>query len=1261
MPEAAQTGSGDYGDYKRLRLLGGGGQGRVFEAVCVSDRNPHVRLNQTVALKILQRQGSEDKTQRFRRQTAILTALQHPNIVRYIESFIHPVNEWDEDMCLVMEFLAGDDLKSLISENSKGLPWDRTRLIFEQCLEGLIEAAAHGVYHRDLKPSNIFILPHDTVKLIDFGIAHFDDGGATTTGGFKGSFDYMAPDIVLEPARTDYLACDIFSFGVCLYECLTGALPFPSLGENAQSGYIERWRNATPPEFSVSHPTFRVYPGARTLLRTCLAVHRTDRYKSFAQVLDALREVKARRVRHANGDAYEFVEWIGRGGFGEVYRAKRLSDGAPVAVKRLLSDDHAPDRFIREARLLREFRHPHIVGYVDFIESKRSDGRRDYYLVLEYLEGMPGWSLRNRIKKSPAGLPLDEALALFDGYLQALEYLHGRQPQIVHRDIKPGNLYAPEGDAAAAKVFDLGVVRDYSTKTVGEIPGTPEYMPPEFVTQEHRGTPGSDIYSLGLCLYEALTGTPALTPLSRDEKRAWIEFVERSRKEPTIRFTHPVFMKCPELRRIISTALAYKNENRFKSAAPMRLALQAVVRSLQPGEQDGHAGDTRTRDEVTAEEKPLPVPVELPPIPEEPPRVAVEVPPQSPDEPAHTSATGATGGTVGPADGAGTIGVQPTIGFQPTIGVQPTVGVEPMIGIQPEEIKPDGQQEEADKIRDAAIEALRLKAANREEQLRLAVIREEERRQIAAERSARRQAAIARLRRPLAIAAGIAAIGLLAVGGVTFVMHYRAESFLSHVDSLTRQDRALAGADVRDVCDTYLRLNGLLAGDPANAGLLIQQKALSNLVFALPGVFSNEFCMAWAANNTNAAAGVASAWNAATPVLGEAGLPSATTRAVTNWMARETAGRQRGLALREINALVTSLSNRIPNLVTYTGLDRAEALFVDIEQAKSRPWAPLSAVEQNGRFEPLVGQLAERVEAFLSPTWQDDANRDDGRYQELKLAPTKWPTLVKVTRLPYDRVLRNVEQHRERTSLHDRVVLAANAIRATLTDKALVDACEKECWQLLAEPDLTPEDRTLLAGAVAQSWRSVKDSLGASASNAYLRLDFESGDKVVSHLNELAERLSAKVKVSPADLTPARAGALQEQNRIVGVYGSVQDNLGRAHGASDATVAAVELLAKQWNALRPELRDVAVVKKAHSDAASACRQALMAVIGQREPLAELFEDLVTAREQGRVTVQEVQRLTGANRNTIKAHLKALVQKKMLSQEGKGKGTWYRLL
>ncbi len=177
-----------------------------------------------------------------------------------------------------------------------------------------------------------------------------------------------------------------------------------------------------------------------------------------------------------------------------------------TAIKEMIADRQA-NRFVREAKVLKAASHPHLVQYLDFVEiiEKNVGDERRLFLVLEYLRGMPGAGLRDRIKETLAGMDPVETLRLFKGYLGCLDHLH--KNGIIHRDIKPGNLYAPVGAPEKAKIFDLGIAHDAEgTATHGQVPGTLDYMPPEFATQNSgRGSAQSDLYSIGVTLYQALT------------------------------------------------------------------------------------------------------------------------------------------------------------------------------------------------------------------------------------------------------------------------------------------------------------------------------------------------------------------------------------------------------------------------------------------------------------------------------------------------------------------------------------------------------------------------------------------------------------------------------------------------------------------------------------------------------------------------------------------------------------------------------------
>jgi serine/threonine protein kinase len=589
MAEVSKTRIGRY--ELLLPPVGEGSEGLLYKAHPAEDGVPGVSRGESVALKRLRHIGREMRPDRFQRQAELLRKLSHPNIVQYKDSFVWRDEESDEGIdvyCLVTEWLEGQTLKALIEEHPAGVPWEIAEGILRQVLQALTYASAKRVVHRDLKPSNIYLVHEGTdefkVKLIDFGIARPMDAEATTTSttaSFEGTWHWMAPDFVRlqeDNFRGDERS-DIYSFGVCCYQVLTGKFPYGATGDNPQFAYFQRWLATTPPKMA-PHPNFSVLKGSRSCIQKCLETDRDKRYRSFEELLEDFSKIKYRQLRHTP-DVYEYRRYLGQGGFGQVFYGRRLSDGHEVAIKELVAGQHAR-RFVREAKILQKAPHAHLVQYLDFVEVQATHIGDDakYFLVLEYLEGMPSASLRERIKKADAELEPREVLALFCGYLECLEHLHQHPDHIIHRDIKPGNLYAPVGAPDKGKLFDLGIAHDEEgTRTHGQVPGTLDYMPPEFAAPDSgRGSPQSDIYSLAVTLYEALTRNLPFPRLPSGEK-AWVEYITRSLQPVECSFDHRVFGEHPELVSLLRPGLARDPLQRFPSAKAMRDEIQKVLAS----------------------------------------------------------------------------------------------------------------------------------------------------------------------------------------------------------------------------------------------------------------------------------------------------------------------------------------------------------------------------------------------------------------------------------------------------------------------------------------------------------------------------------------------------------------------------------------------------------------------------------------------------------------------------------------------------------
>ncbi len=196
-------------------------------------------------------------------------------------------------------------------------------------------------------------------------------------------------------------------------------------------------------------------------------------------------------------EQYDFLRQIGEGGMGKVYEAYDKVLKRKVAIKRvrpeLVRSAYIREQFLAEARMVALLRHPCIVEIYTVIESESS-----LYLVFEYVDGQ---TLETRLDID-GKIPFSEAKQIFDYVCRGLHYAHSQD--IIHCDLKPGNIMIKED--GTAKVMDFGVAKKSVDGQTGArtVAGTPAYMAPE--QQKGFMRKQSDVYSLALCLYEALVG-----------------------------------------------------------------------------------------------------------------------------------------------------------------------------------------------------------------------------------------------------------------------------------------------------------------------------------------------------------------------------------------------------------------------------------------------------------------------------------------------------------------------------------------------------------------------------------------------------------------------------------------------------------------------------------------------------------------------------------------------------------------------------------
>jgi serine/threonine-protein kinase len=271
------------------------------------------------------------------------------------------------------------------------------------------------------------------------------------------------------------------------------------------------------------------------------------------------------------GGRYRLEKILGRGATGVVFVASHLVIGKRVALKCLYphhrASPNAVERFFREARIAATVEHPNVIQVFD-----GGDEKDTLFLAMELLEGE---SLGDRLERG--ALPVDEAISVFLGIMDGVAAVHAHG--VVHRDLKPDNVFltrAREGRPSDPKVLDFGIsklkepgLRELTS--LGTVMGTPYYMAPEQVTNTRDVDERADVYSLGVMLYEALSGD---IPYYGESVLDIFRAAQQGGAAPLDRVCTDV---PPLLAGLVQKAMSPKREDRYRTVREMHDELRSIV------------------------------------------------------------------------------------------------------------------------------------------------------------------------------------------------------------------------------------------------------------------------------------------------------------------------------------------------------------------------------------------------------------------------------------------------------------------------------------------------------------------------------------------------------------------------------------------------------------------------------------------------------------------------------------------------------------
>ena len=538
--------------YRLDALIGQGSMGAVYRARSVAGAEVAVK---TLSAEVM----GPETSQRFLRESELVRRLKHPHVVRTLDSGVDAATGL---MFLVMPLLKGRDLDRILEELGALEPETAVRIAL-QAARGLSAAHRIGIIHRDVKPGNLILDEEDdelVVRVCDFGIAKQvgSESELTTTGSQLGTPDYVSPEQLKSSKHVDERT-DVWSLGATLYQMLCGAAPYahiesvfdliaaiviedvPHLQDRApwidtalslivhkalQHDPNQRW--ATLEDMA---DALRPFSGGDELLdQTRIRSVAVDRRSTVAPRADLkqaphqtslpppqLVEMDELGLINQRLDGRYLVKrLIGKGGMGNVYEVE-LDGGERLAAKVVSAGVHGANpstlqRFAREAKSSSAISSLNVVRTID---AGCDDKLGFPYIIMELLHGVD----LSSVMKREGALSPEVAVRLVVQAARGVAAAHARG--VVHRDIKPANLLLQQ-DAKTSeitvKVCDFGVAKrlgamgissgagQQSLTRSGGMVGSPMYMSPEQARNAKAVNERTDVWSLSVVLWEALSG-----------------------------------------------------------------------------------------------------------------------------------------------------------------------------------------------------------------------------------------------------------------------------------------------------------------------------------------------------------------------------------------------------------------------------------------------------------------------------------------------------------------------------------------------------------------------------------------------------------------------------------------------------------------------------------------------------------------------------------------------------------------------------------